>query len=405
MSVLSGRWHIILQPFLIVVLGMLLPLWMRELSDRTGWQRAVIIFSFAFASTVLLVPLVKLLAERLHVVDEPDERKVHSVSTALWGGFAIYVSMIASIYLVGIYYPQIRWFMLAVTLVTLAGMADDYMEVSALMRLIVQGVATVLVMQSGAVLTFLPNAWWGIAGEYFLTALWIIGITNAFNFLDGYDGLAAGVGLAVAFSFGAIGLKVGTLGFSQIAFALAGGCMGFLLFNFKLRRRAEIFLGDGGSTLVGFSIASLAVMGSWAKDQWVSISIPLIILFAPIYDMFLITVGRIWTGKVHSLREWIEYTGKDHFHHRVVRLLGSDKRGVAAIWLLTLLFGLDCYVLIDSDLSDALLIVGKYAMVFAVLTWVFVIHSNQTETGETPKLNVGSTMRLVVGPGNRKEAK
>ncbi|MBI2058226.1 MAG: undecaprenyl/decaprenyl-phosphate alpha-N-acetylglucosaminyl 1-phosphate transferase [Nitrospirae bacterium] len=405
MTRLTGRISVLIQPAMIVVMGMLLPYWLRELTDPSGWQRATIIFAFAFACTVLLVPMVKLVADRLHVVDEPDERKVHTVSTPLWGGFAIYVAMIAAIYLVGIYYPRIRWLIMALTLLTFTGMLDDYRGVSALTRLIVQGLATALVIHGDVVLTFLPNTWWGVSLEYALTALWIIGLTNAFNFLDGYDGLAAGLTLVAAFAMGAIGLKVGSLGYAQIAFALAGGCLGFLLFNFKMRSRAEIFLGDGGSTLLGFSIASLAVMGSWAEDQWVSLSIPLIILFAPIYDMFLITVGRIYSGKVHSFREWIEYTGKDHFHHRVVNLLGNARRGVTAIWLLTALVGIDGYILIDSPLSDALLIVGKYVMVFAVLTWVFILRERHEKAVAALGEKQTPSVRLIAGRGVRKEAK
>jgi UDP-GlcNAc:undecaprenyl-phosphate GlcNAc-1-phosphate transferase len=126
------------------------------------------------------------------------------------------------------------------------------------------------------------------------------------------------------------------LGFLTIA--LAGSCLGFLKFNF---RPASIFLGDAGSTFLGFTLAGIAVMGGWAeKNPKVALSLPIIILSVFIFDMIYITIARVWDRRVRNFKEWIEYTGKDHLHHRLVALGFSEAQTVLLIYLIAACLGL-----------------------------------------------------------------
>jgi UDP-GlcNAc:undecaprenyl-phosphate GlcNAc-1-phosphate transferase len=123
-----------------------------------------------------------------------------------------------------------------------------------------------------------------------------------------------------------------------ITIVLTGSCLGFLIFNFK---PASIFLGDTGSTFLGFTLAGIAIMGGWAEnDPKVALSLPLLILGIFIFDMTYITIARILRGRVKSFREWIEYTGKDHLHHRLVSLGFTETQTVLFIYLITVCLGI-----------------------------------------------------------------
>jgi len=190
----------------------------------------------------------------------------------------------------------------------------------------------------GVRLSFLPGTWWGNGGEVLLTIIWVVGITNAVNFFDGMDGLATGLTAICSLSFFVVALITHQSYLGYLTVALAGSCLGFLKFNFK---PASIFLGDAGSTFLGFTLAGIAVMGGWAeKNPKVALSLPVIILSVFIFDMIYITVARVWNGRVKNFKEWIEHTGKDHLHHRLVTLGFNETQTVLLIFLITACLGI-----------------------------------------------------------------
>jgi UDP-GlcNAc:undecaprenyl-phosphate GlcNAc-1-phosphate transferase len=165
-----------------------------------------------------------------------------------------------------------------------------------------------------------------------------VGITNAVNFFDGMDGLATGLTAIGSLSFFVVALITGQQYLGFLTIALAGSCLGFLKFNFK---PASIFLGDAGSTFLGFTLAGIAVMGNWAKDNpKVALSLPIIILSVFIFDMIYITIARVWDGRVRSFKEWIDYTGKDHLHHRLATLGFNETQTVLLIYLIAACLGI-----------------------------------------------------------------
>jgi UDP-GlcNAc:undecaprenyl-phosphate GlcNAc-1-phosphate transferase len=165
-----------------------------------------------------------------------------------------------------------------------------------------------------------------------------VGITNAVNFFDGMDGLATGLTIIGSLSFFIVAEITGQSYLGFLTIALAGSCLGFLKFNFK---PASIFLGDAGSTFLGFTLAGIAVMGNWAeKNPKVALSLPIIILSVLIFDMIYITIARVWDGRVRSFKGWVEYTGKDHLHHRLVALGFNETQTVLLIYLIAACLGL-----------------------------------------------------------------
>ena len=301
-------------------------------------HRWLFLFAFAFLIALLLTPAMKLVAARLKIMDVPDERRIHKKPMPKLGGLAIYISYVLVIFLNFDFSIELKGVVIGGTIILLIGLIDDIKSISASWKLAGQLCATFVLMLCKVKLNILPDIWWANVGEIVLTFIWVVGITNAVNFFDGMDGLATGLTAICALSFFSVAQMTGQSYLGYITIVLTGSCLGFLIFNFK---PASIFLGDAGSTFLGFTLAGIAIMGGWAENNpKVALSLPLLILGIFIFDMTYITISRILRGRVKSFREWIEYTGKDHLHHRLVSLGFSETQTVLFIYLITLCLGI-----------------------------------------------------------------
>lgn len=296
----------------------------------------LLVFSFILAFVLTLA--FRRIATKFKILDHPEKRKIHETPIPLLGGLAIYISYVVTIFLNFSFSPELKGVILGGTVILLVGLIDDVKKLSATWKLVAQVLAAGILMVYGVRLSFLPNNWWGIGGEILLTLIWVVGITNAVNFFDGMDGLATGSITICSLSFFIVALMTHQAYLSYLTVALAGSCLGFLLFNFK---PASIFLGDAGSTFLGFTVAGIAVMGGWAQDNpKVALSLPLLILSVFIFDLVYISLSRIYRGQVKNLKEWIEYTGKDHLHHRLVALGLTEPQAVLFIYLIAACLGI-----------------------------------------------------------------
>ncbi len=306
-------------------------------------HRWLFLFVSAFLVAYLLTPLMRLAAARLKIVDIPDPRKIHKEPIPKLGGVAIYISYVLIVFMNFDFSIELKGVIAGGTIILLIGLIDDIKGVKAGLKLIGQLVATAGLILSGVKLNIFPDIWWGDVGEIVLTFIWIVGITNAVNFFDGMDGLATGLAAICSLSFFVVAQITGQSYLGYITIALAGSCLGFLRFNFK---PASIFLGDAGSTFLGFTLAGIAIMGGWAEnDPKVALSLPLLILGIFIFDMIYITIARILRGRVKSFKEWIEYTGKDHLHHRLALLKFTETETVLFIYLITICLGIGGIIL------------------------------------------------------------
>jgi len=347
----------------------------RGLPAETIW-----IALMAFSLSASLTPAAAWLARRLGAIDVPGGRKIHREPTPLLGGAAIYVGFMAAVLLKTPLATELWGVLLGASLVFGVGLLEDTKGVPATLRLVLQVAAVAIVIGSGVVLTFLPPTWWGMAGEAALTFIWIVGITNAFNFLDGLDGLAAGSAVINAFFLGAAAVVTGQEDLALLSFAVMAAAAGFLPYNYKPHRRdasGEIFLGDSGSTLLGFVLASLAVTGDWAENSPKDLIVPVLIMAVPIFDMVLITVMRFREGLVRNLTEWIVYTGRDHFHHRLLSLGMRKKETVAIIYLVNLCLGISASLLKGSTTADAFLVLGQVTIIFGIIGYAMVVMRNR----------------------------
>lgn len=317
-----------------------------------------------------LTPVIIRIAHAVGILDMPASRKVHSAPTPLLGGLAIYMAFTLAILAYSILDRQLVAILLGATLLVLVGVVDDIVEVPATIKMLAQLVAAGTVIGSGVVLTLFPQVWLGGVIDITLTIVWLLGITNAMNFSDGMDGLATGLSIVTASFLGLFAFLTSQPFLGWFACAVVGSCLGFLPFNFRHKAPAAIFLGDAGSTFLGFVLAALAVKGEWAENNLVDITAPVLIFWVFIYDMTHITVARIATGKVRSFRDWIAYVGRDHLHHRLASLLGSNRNAVLLVFSLSICMGLAAIALVHArDLEAALLILQAIfvAFIFAVL--------------------------------------
>ena len=340
----------------------------RELFVFEG-LRWLYILLFAFLGAGAMTPLMVHLSHQWGLVDQPSDRKIHVNPTPRLGGVAVYLGFLSSVLLNSILPDWMIAILVAGSLLLIVGVVDDVWELSASSKLIAQLAAAGIVIATGKVLTLFPSGPIGDIANVLLTLLWIVGITNAFNFFDGMDGLATGLSILIAGFMGVVAFETNQPGLGWLAIAIIGAGMGFLPYNFRGRKPAIVFLGDGGATFLGFTLACLAVKGNWADHSpIVSFSNPLLIFGVLIYDMIHITLERVATGKVRSIKEWLDYVGKDHLHHRLERALGSRQASVTMIFLMTICLGLAALALRHAETAEALLLLVQACLIVAMIT-------------------------------------
>ena len=331
-----------------------------------GWAYLVVL---AFALALVGVPVVRVIARWAGVLDAPAARKVHTTPTPLLGGAAVYAAFAATVLFNFEFSVQLKGVALGATVMVVIGVLDDIFDVAARWKLAGQVVAAAVAMSYGVVLDTVPQAW--PASAYLnalLTLLWFLTVTNALQFLDGMDGLAAGLGAVAALFFSVAALETNQHYLMFLAAPLVGACLGFLPYNFCPGRPATIFLGDAGASFIGFTLAGLAVMGEWAdNDPIVALLTPVLILAVPLFDIAFVGIVRVVTGKVHTLGEWLAYTGKDHIHHRFEALGLRRTETVLLLYFMAATLGLSALMLKDATKQEAVLVLTQAACVLAII--------------------------------------
>jgi len=364
----TPRWQRLLRILGCLLIAALLVPWVRSPWFGTG-GRWLYILLLATALSYVLTPLVRHLAWRAEILDLPASRKVHAVPTPLLGGLAIHAPLCIALLANFVLDLETVAILAGGTLLVTVGLLDDRLGLPAGVKLAAQFAATAVVMAAGVTLTlFSPRSTLGLLANGGLTVLWIVGITNAMNFFDGMDGLATGLAILTAGFMGVVAFQTRQPYLGWLCIALVGACLGFLPYNLRPGRPASIFLGDTGSPFLGFTLAAVAVKGEWAENNLMDVAAPVLIFWVFIFDMVHITVARIATGRVRTFREWIDYTGRDHLHHRLAALLGSQRLAVFLIFLLTSVMGLAAIALKEARLVDALVLLLQALLVVVFVT-------------------------------------
>ena len=356
---------------IFVFLALLAPPLRSYFFSSIGRWLYVLLFSLTLSH--LLTPVVRRIALKFNIldfVDGPGGRKIHERSTPLLGGLAVLVAFIAALTANMILDREYLFLLAGSAVVALVSLIDDWKGLSARLKLAVQVAVVIALIYGGVVLELFPvKTTWGYALNCLFTILWIVGITNAMNFADGMDGLAAGLGAIVSFFLGIAAFQTHQPLMGWVALAMLGSCLGFLPYNFRPRGQALIFLGDAGSIFIGFTLAALAVKGEWSdSNPIVSFAAPVLIFWVLIFDMSYITVERVVTGKVKSFREWIDYVGKDHMHHRLFAVLGDRRKVVLFIYLVSATLGISAIALRNARIVDGILLVVQAFLITIVIS-------------------------------------
>ena len=305
------------------------------------------LIAFVVAALVVLwaTPRVKKFGLKRGLVDRPGGRKIHNRPMVRLGGVAIFMGTIAALLIVwwtggfGIQTPQKEYELWGVVFGGLAffliGLADDLLTLPALTRLFAQLLVATAVWQAGVQIDFLTVPGIGLVPlqdwiSLPITVIWLVGMANAINMIDGLDGLAAGVsGIAAAVML-VVTLFMNQPAAALIAAALSGACFGFLRYNFN---PAQIFMGDGGAYFMGFILAGVGIIGLVKSVTTVAVLLPYLILAVPILDIFTVVVDRLRRGKSPFAAD------KRHLHHRLLQAGLSQRLAVLFIYSLTLWAG------------------------------------------------------------------
>jgi UDP-GlcNAc:undecaprenyl-phosphate GlcNAc-1-phosphate transferase len=324
----------------------------------------IAIFLIAFAATIVGTPQMRVLALNLGFVDEPDGRKTQERPIPLMGGLVIIGGMLMALFVAfyiiyGRIPPPIAGVLLASGLVGAVGLIDDRLQLPAWIKLAGQVCGALILIYYGIHVQLpLPAII-----NYGITILWLVGVSNAINFLDNMDGLSVGVS-AVAASFILLFATVeGQFLVAALSAALIGACIGFLRYNFY---PAQIYMGDAGSLFIGFMLAVLAMQLRFPlNSNFVTWMVPIFILGLPIFDMALVVISRLYRGVSPNT------PGQDHVSHRLVNRGFSQREAVLTLYLIAGISGMIAAFITQATIEEGYFIGAVAFILGAIAIWRF----------------------------------
>ena len=304
---------------------------------------------------LIFTPMVRSLAFRVGAVDIPkDNRRMHDHPIPRMGGLAIFFGFILSVLIFLPLTPELRGMLLGSVIIVMLGILDDIFALPALPKFFVQiGAALIAVLEGNRIYLlsnpniFSSDLYWELGWLSIpITVLWIVGITNAVNLIDGLDGLACGVSTISSMTMLVIALIVAEPDVAILMGALSGACIGFLPYNLN---PAKIFMGDTGATFLGFTLAVVSIQGLFKFYAIISFAVPFLMLGLPIFDTTFAILRRLAHG--HSPMS----PDRGHIHHRLIDMGFSQKQAVAVLYIISAILGLSAVVLTTIGVVRAML--------------------------------------------------
>lgn len=358
-----------------------------------GFSRYAMPFILSVAFSLPLTWAMIRLAPAFGLIDHPDERRIHKKPIPRAGGIAVFFSFHLAFLLSHLYFFEgtpgnldFEWWLVffpASFVLFVVGVIDDRFGMAAIVKLIGQGLA------ASVLFTFSDNSFAMVLGlempgwlNFFLTVLWCVALINAFNLIDGLDGLCAGLAIISSIGMAAAFFYRGMPGETMVLIALAGAALGFLRYNFH---PAKIFLGDTGSMFLGFTLAAVSLETGGKSTLVVSVGIPLIAAGIPLMDTVL-AVWRRSLRKILAKSQGKAAAGglmgadKDHLHHRLLDA-GLNQRKVAGLLyagnVALVVLGLSW--ILSSQASLALFLIMLSITIYVVVR--HVVHIELWDTG------------------------
>lgn len=333
------------------------------------------VFALALGASLIATPIARTLARKWGVLDQPSHRKVHLSPTPLLGGLAVYAAFWLTVLFISrldfarphIFLPATTRELAAIFVATLTlmgmGFIDDKYKhtfggVPPRAKLIGQILASTVAVVGGLQLRVFDVPVLDVALTYF----WIIGISNAINFLDNMDGLSAGATAIASLFFAMIAALHGQILVTIMALALAGACFGFLRYNYN---PATVFMGDTGTLFMGFLLATIGMKLNASGPAWWSFVLVVVVLALPIFDTSLVTAYRLAKGRR------ISQGGKDHTSHRLVKLGLAQREAVLVLYGASFVAGMLALTLARG--GQALAMVLAFPAIAVALTAGFLL--------------------------------
>ncbi len=340
----------------------------------------------------MLTPLVKRFAYAIGAIDVPkDNRRMHKKPIPRLGGLAIFIGFLGALLVFYRFDMQMLSILLGSMLIVVLGIFDDVLALGAKFKFVVQIIAAAIPVCVGGLqikvfTSFNPFS----SSPYFflgifsipVTIIWIVGITNAVNLIDGLDGLAVGVSSIASLTMLAVGLLNNEIGVAIVMACLTGACLGFMPYNFN---PAEIFMGDTGSTFLGFMLATMSISGFFKFYAVISFAVPLLILGLPIFDTISAITRRVMEGRSPMSPD------RGHVHHRLVDMGFNVKQAVAILYAVSGTLGLAAVVLTTSGEAKAMLLLLSVILAVCVGGWILVNRRRASRARVQQLLNEASS--------------
>ncbi|MCD8147107.1 MAG: undecaprenyl/decaprenyl-phosphate alpha-N-acetylglucosaminyl 1-phosphate transferase [Clostridiales bacterium] len=337
------------------------------------WSALLVALLISLATT----PVSMVVATRLGAIDMPgvkgtdSERHLHTRPTPRMGGLAIYLGFFFSALLFVPMGRKMVSMLIGATIIVFLGITDDIYNLKASQKLCVQLLAAAVAAFGGNKITFFSRLSMDANGGNFslgwlsipVTLLWIVLITNAVNLIDGLDGLAAGVSSISAISLVFIALTYSNTSVAIVTGALAGACIGFLPYNIA---PAKIFMGDTGSTFIGFILAVASIQGLFKFYAIISFVIPFFMLGLPIFDVCYAVLLRVSHGENPMKAD------RKHVHYRLIDMGFSKKQTVAVLYICSAILGVTAVVITTTGLGRALVLLLALGATAAVAAWLYL---------------------------------
>jgi len=323
----------------------------------------------------ITTPVVKSLAQIVGAVDVPkDGRRMHDHPIPRMGGLAIFLGFLLSTLLFVPMSSSLRGMLLGGVIIVILGIFDDIYALPAKPKLVVQIVAALVAVLHGNVIQvlsnpniFSENPYW-VLGKLAvpLSVIWIVAITNAVNLIDGLDGLAVGVATISSLTMLVIAMLVSESGVALLMAALAGGCIGFMPYNLN---PAKIFMGDTGSTFLGFVLATVSIQGLFKFYTIISFAVPFLMLGLPLFDTCFAILRRIAKGQSPMAPD------RSHVHHRLIDMGFNQKQAVAILYVISAILGLSAVVLTTSGALKAMILLCALCLAGLIAGKIFLSHN------------------------------
>ncbi|MGQ9599936.1 MAG: MraY family glycosyltransferase [Anaerolineae bacterium] len=319
-------------------------------TDVTAYM---LIFASALVVAVGSTPLMRHLALRLGIIDQPSARKIHINPVPLLGGVAIYAAVVAALLLFGNRFrlKELLSILVGASLMSFLGLWDDRRSLNPFLKLLGQFLAASILVLSGVRIGTFPWA----AVNIVVTLGWIVVITNAMNLLDNMDGLSGGVGAVAAIFFLLLAAMNRQYLVGALSAALVGACLGFLIYNFN---PARIFMGDAGSLFLGFMLAAVGIKLRFPEGvKIVTWMVPVLIMGLPIFDTGLVIVSRVRRGF-----NPLTTPGKDHISHRLVAMGYTRREAVLICYLICAGLGVLAIFVTQASVMEGYIVGGAVAL-------------------------------------------